>query len=255
MSVQDLRMLFVDDNPNWLNSVVAGLTSQKVEERGWKIDRAYTVEEALEKLAAGPYALLLCDLDFFGEPRGLAVLRAALEDPKAPTYQPDICAIVLTAVGEFGALLKAYELGAFHFVSKDFGTGKDLLQAIIHLIEKGLEWRRGRVEENEFHKCFQQCAATRNEKTDAKAVATEVVKSLGRILGDPWSIQVATFVQNRWEVLTKTEEGPKLPSESIAGLIKDKRALLDKVSWSAYPIEVDKVIWPAESLCTTRDED
>ncbi|MCB9561786.1 MAG: sigma-54-dependent Fis family transcriptional regulator [Kofleriaceae bacterium] len=100
------RVLVVDDEKG-LRSFLAGCLTTE----GHKVDDAASGEDALVRLRAQAYDLMITDLKMPGMD-GLALLEAALAE------QPDLQAILLTAHGSVESAVKAMKLGAFDYLQK-----------------------------------------------------------------------------------------------------------------------------------------
>jgi len=96
---------------------------------GYHVDEASTGQEAIEKLGALPYDVVLTDL-VMPEVGGLDVLAAAQEMDAAAIV------ILMTAFGSVDNAIDALRLGAFDYLSKPF----EMKEALI-TIERGLERR------------------------------------------------------------------------------------------------------------------
>lgn len=101
-------VLIVDDEKNIRTTLARALESM-----GFEAETAATAEEALEKLSASPFDLMLLDL-WLPEVDGLELLRRARE------MRPDIRVVVVTAHGTADAAVRAMKLGALDFVQKPF---------------------------------------------------------------------------------------------------------------------------------------
>jgi len=102
------------------------------------LDIAANGEEALQKLAARPYAVMLLDLRMPGLD-GMEVLR------RVPEIRPDVKVIIITAYGSVEAAVEAMKLGAVDFIQKPFDPDEvrelvsSLLEQAIHGYDNYLE--------------------------------------------------------------------------------------------------------------------
>jgi DNA-binding response OmpR family regulator len=102
------------------------------------IDTAANGEEALQKLAAKPYTVMLLDLRMPGID-GMEVLR------RVPEIRPEVKVIIITAYGSVEAAVEAMKLGAVDFLQKPFDPDEvrelvaSLLEQAAHGYEKYLE--------------------------------------------------------------------------------------------------------------------
>ena len=114
-------VLIVDDEKNIRTTLARAL-----EGIGLAAETAATAEEAVEKLSAAPFALMLLDL-WLPEVDGLELLRRARE------MRPETRVVVVTAHGTVEAAVRALKLGAVDFVQKPFSPEeiRDVVQAAL----------------------------------------------------------------------------------------------------------------------------
>lgn len=100
--------LVVDDEKN-----VTELLKLQLEEVGFDVDTANDGAEAINKIQARHYDLILLDLRM---PRinGIEVLKFAKEN------QPDSQVLILTGYGDIKTAVDAIKMGAFDFISKPY---------------------------------------------------------------------------------------------------------------------------------------
>lgn len=103
----DYRVLIVDDE----ESVVKGL-KYTLELDGFSVDAAHDGEEALKKLSANIYNLIILDIILPGMD-GLTLLKKIREKSSIPV-------IILTVKGEDEDKVVAFEFGADDYVTKPF---------------------------------------------------------------------------------------------------------------------------------------
>jgi DNA-binding NtrC family response regulator len=103
-------VLIVDDEKNIRLTV-----SQSLESIGLDTDTAMNGEEALAKLKAHEYSLILLDLKMPGMD-GMQVLRRIRE------IHPEVRVIVITAYGTVESAVEAMKLGTVDFVQKPFAS-------------------------------------------------------------------------------------------------------------------------------------
>lgn len=129
------RVLVVDDNRD-----LGELTSEILEERGFKVNIAYDGESALARIKQEPYDLMILDYKL---PRmsGLTVLERTLR------IRPNLKTIMISAFGDDSTRTRAKELGAYAFLDKPFNI--DRLKKIV---KKALtEQKRRCVNETNGH--------------------------------------------------------------------------------------------------------
>jgi len=104
------RVLIVDDEKNIRLTLSETLASLPVE-----VDTAENGEQALKKVGAEQFSLILLDLRMPGMD-GMQVLRRLRDD------RPEIPVIIITAHGNIGSAVDAMKLGAVEFLPKPFGS-------------------------------------------------------------------------------------------------------------------------------------
>jgi len=124
------RILLVDDELRILLTLKAVL-----EMHGFDVNTAASAREGIDKLAEGPYHMVITDMKMETSRAGYDVIRAAIRQP----YNPAIA--ILTAYAELGADWKSE--GADSLLIKPIGTDDLLRQVeamlIAHEDEKRLE--------------------------------------------------------------------------------------------------------------------
>jgi DNA-binding response OmpR family regulator len=98
------------------------------------IDTATNGEEALQKLAAKPYTVMLLDLRMPGID-GMEVMR------RVPEIRPDLKVIIITAYGSVEAAVEAMKLGAVDFLQKPFDPDevRELVASLLEQAARGYE--------------------------------------------------------------------------------------------------------------------
>jgi two-component system response regulator HydG len=119
------RVLVVDDQRN-----MRVTTAIVLRQAGFEVTEADGGAEALEKLGAEPFDVVLTDLRM-GDVDGLEVLRGALE------ASPSTQVIVMTAFGSIESAVEAVRRGAYDYLSKPFQSDELRVR-----VEKALEKRR-----------------------------------------------------------------------------------------------------------------
>lgn len=116
-----LRMLCVDDNADLRNSL-----AQQFVLEDFDVDTAVDGRDALAKIAANNYDIVLLDLKMPGLD-GMGVLR----ELKTMNKNPHV--IVLTAVADVPTALECVKMGARDYVSKPYDP-EDLLHVVIKVL-------------------------------------------------------------------------------------------------------------------------
>jgi len=119
------RVLIVDDQRNMRTTTALVLRQQ-----GYDVTEAESGDDALGKLLAAPFDVVLTDLKM-GPPDGLAVLRGALQ------ISPSTQVIVMTAYGTVESAVEAMQDGAHDYISKPFKETELLVR-----VQRALEKRR-----------------------------------------------------------------------------------------------------------------
>jgi two-component system response regulator HydG len=119
------RILVVDDQRN-----MRVTTAIVLRQAGHSVVEAENGAEALQRLAAEPFDVVLTDLRM-GDVDGMEVLRSAVE------ISPSVQVIVMTAYGSIESAVEAVRRGAYDYLSKPFKEEELLVR-----IEKALEKRR-----------------------------------------------------------------------------------------------------------------
>jgi two-component system response regulator RegA len=102
----DLSLLLVDDDKPFLTRL-----ARAMEARGFTVDTAESVEEAIAKARAAPPAYAVVDMRL-GDGNGLDVV-AAIHESRA-----DSRAVILTGYGNIATAVTAVKLGAVDYLSK-----------------------------------------------------------------------------------------------------------------------------------------
>ena len=123
------RLLIVDDEVE-LNSALC----ETLADEGYETVGASNGAEGLKALEKQDFDLLLSDLMMPGMD-GIQLLRKARE------ADPNLVGIIMTGQGTIASAIEAMKVGAFDYVLKPFN-----LQAMLPILDRGLEVRRLRME-------------------------------------------------------------------------------------------------------------
>jgi DNA-binding NtrC family response regulator len=124
-----LHLLLVDDEVAF-----RGVIAERLEENGYKVEQAGTGEDALARLSAFAFDILLTDLRLPGVD-GRQVLDEAF------SRYPDIIAVVITGFGTVREAVEVTQLGAEGFITKPFQ-----FEELLHALRTAVEKRRLRAE-------------------------------------------------------------------------------------------------------------
>jgi DNA-binding response OmpR family regulator len=129
-------VLIVDDEEHISLTLALALEKLNI-----PVDTAVNGEEALQKLAARSYSLMLLDLRMPGID-GLEVLR------RVPEIRPEVKVVIITAWGPTETAVEALKLGAVDFLQKPFDL-EDVRELVSSLLDEATQERyRGREYDN-----------------------------------------------------------------------------------------------------------
>ena len=120
--------LIVDDEKN-----IRLALSMALEQLDIPVETAASGEEALDKIAAGGYGVMLLDLRMPGLD-GMEVLRRVAKE------RPEIKVIIITAYGSIDLAVEAMKLGAVDFLQKPFEVAQ-VREMVRRILEKEGEER------------------------------------------------------------------------------------------------------------------
>src|SRR5947209_5257400 len=101
-------LLVVEDDNSVRNTIVTFL-----ELEGYSVDAVSSTREAMERLRASTYPIVISDI-YLDERTGIDVLRTARE------HNPACAVILMTARGSMETVVAATEGGAFDYIAKPF---------------------------------------------------------------------------------------------------------------------------------------
>jgi DNA-binding NtrC family response regulator len=163
------EILLVDDEAS-----VRHLLRSILNSNGYtRLDEAESGEEALNKLAAGQYHLILVDKNLPGID-GLEVLKRAKE------LQPNAEVIVITAYGSMESVIQAMDVGAFGYINKPFSE----IDIVIDRVESALKRAANSHQINNLlirlDRVLEHLGKSRTEQS-LPAVLERVDEALGRL--------------------------------------------------------------------------
>jgi DNA-binding NtrC family response regulator len=123
------RLLVVEDDPGVRTTIVTCL-----ELEGYAVDAASSTKEAIDRLSANAYPIVISDI-YIDDRTGLDVLEAARRK------DPDCSVILMTARGTMETVMAATRGGAFDYIAKPFD-----LDRMIETVKRA-EASRGELEE------------------------------------------------------------------------------------------------------------
>ena len=125
MTENQKHLLIVDDEAALREAI-----AERLGDHGFIVEQAASGEEALERLAAFAFDILITDLRLPGID-GRQVLDAAIE------RYPELIAIVITGFGTVKDAVEAIKQGAADFITKPFQ-----FDALLHVLRSAMEQRR-----------------------------------------------------------------------------------------------------------------
>src|SRR6185295_17785901 len=123
------RLLVVEDDPGVRTTIVTCL-----ELEGYAVDAASSTKEAMDRLSATSYPIVISDI-YIDDRTGLDVLEAARRK------NPDCSVILMTARGTMETVMAATRGGAFDYIAKPFD-----LDRMVETVKRA-EASRGELEE------------------------------------------------------------------------------------------------------------
>ncbi|HTS77307.1 MAG TPA: sigma-54 dependent transcriptional regulator [Bryobacteraceae bacterium] len=126
------KLLIVEDDQSVRNTMVTVL-----ELEGYAVDAVASTREALDRLSAQDYPIVISDI-YLDERTGLDVLRTARE------HNPGCAVILMTGRGSMETVMKATEGGAFEYLAKPFE-----MAAMIDTIKRAEKTLTGDADEDE----------------------------------------------------------------------------------------------------------
>jgi putative two-component system response regulator len=167
------RILVVDDEPT-----ICHLVSRLLEKQGYACDTCESATEAIQKIEAGAYELVISDIMMPGM-SGIELLA------KIKKTHPDIALIMLTGVDDHETAVRTLDLGAFGYVIKPFEANELIINVVNSLRRRELEMERNRYEdrlEGEVRARTAEIRATQEEITlRLVTVADAILKKPGKL--------------------------------------------------------------------------
>jgi adenylate cyclase len=225
------RILVVDDNAGNRD-----MLSRRLEREGYSVDTAANGREALDKLEAGGFDLVLLDI-VMPELDGFAVLQSI----RANQRWKEVAVIMISALDEIRSVVRCIEMGAEDYLPKPFDPV--LLRARIGAI---LDRKRLRDEERlrtaQMETAFQEAE---RQKLVAEAMLRNILpgkvaaelQSLGTV--QPMYFEDVTIGFTDFVGFTLATE--KLAAEEIVGLLHEYFTAFDRIV-SRYGLEKMKTI-------------
>jgi FixJ family two-component response regulator len=188
------RILFVDDEPDFVESVDWQLTK-----RGYRVFTALSAEDALNLLGQERVDILVADIRMPGMD-GIELIR------RAAGIDPDLQSIVLTGHGGVDTAIEAMRLGAINYLRKPVGVD-ELDVAIQKGIERRDLIRAVRERQNQLEKANRELTELRRELE--KALEREIDErkqaqgELHRIRVRESLVETMNFALRCWKQATR----------------------------------------------------
>jgi class 3 adenylate cyclase len=225
------RILVVDDNAGNRD-----MLSRRLEREGYPVDTAEDGRQALEKLEAGSFDLVLLDI-VMPELDGFAVLQSI----RANQRWKEVAVIMISALDEIKSVVRCIEMGAEDYLPKPFDPV--LLRARIGAI---LDRKRLRDEERlrtaQMETAFQEAERQKQVaegmlRNILPAKIAQELQSAGSV--EPMYFEDVTIGFTDFVGFTLATE--KLAAEEIVGLLHEYFTAFDRIV-SRYGLEKMKTI-------------
>jgi putative two-component system response regulator len=139
MLEQQETLLIVDDEPG-----IRNLLHQKLSREGYRCQEAETAEQALNKLATSPIALVILDIKMPGK-SGIELL------PEIKSACPDTAVIMATAIIDINVAVECLKQGADDYICKPFN-----LEEVSLAVQRALEKRRLQLEVRDYQQFLEE---------------------------------------------------------------------------------------------------
>src|SRR4030081_67625 len=152
------RLLVVEDDPGVRTTIVTCL-----ELEGYTVDAASSTKEAIDRLTASSYPIVISDI-YIDDRTGLDVLEAARR--KAPA-----CSVILmTARGTMETVMAATRGGAFDYIAKPFD-----LDRMVETV------KRAEASHNEDTDEVEREATSETDMIGSSGAMVEIYKTVSRV--------------------------------------------------------------------------
>lgn len=151
-----VRLLVVDDDHAVCRAIALNLRAE-----GYEVDQASSAAAALERLHAGAYDVMLCDIRM-PEISGLELLRRAL------AVDEHLAIIMLSGVLDAATATTALRGGAMDYVTKPFQTAE-----LFAAVEDAMRTRKLRAEQRRVERMVREEVATRTAELELRTAELE----------------------------------------------------------------------------------
>ena len=214
--MRDARILVIDDEPP-----VVTLLVRRLEQEGFICQSAHDADEALQYLRQGSFAAALVDIRMHGKD-GITLLG------EMKGLDPDLAAIMVTAIKDRESAVKAMKLGAEDYIVKPFD-----LDEVVTSLRGALDKRRLTLENRAYHQELERLVAERTR--DLERRNTEFARANRRLhtLREIGASIVSTLSPD--EALQRIADGVVAGLEykmALIGVIKQRDQTLGSVAVS-----------------------
>jgi response regulator RpfG family c-di-GMP phosphodiesterase len=147
LACRPTRILIVDDEV-----IVREILARKLNSLGYSCECSESGRDALHKLAAEDYDLLLADVMMAGMV-GVALLEEALG------VRPDMAVILVTSVVDLELAVDSLKHGAYDYITKPFS-----LEEVTISVSRALEKRRLLIENRNYQRTLEEKVACRTQQ-------------------------------------------------------------------------------------------
>jgi CheY-like chemotaxis protein len=156
-------ILVIDDE-----QIVHESVQRILEDEGYRVDAAFRVDQALDKLSKESYDLVLTDL-MMPDRSGMDAVEAVSRD------HPDTGVVMFTGYATVDSAVQSMKLGAFDYLPKPF-TPDELLQVLDNALEKLRKARRDREIEGTYADAEKALKSSLDLKEILGLICSSVVK-------------------------------------------------------------------------------
>jgi len=186
--MRDEHILVIDDEPP-----VTTLLGRRLEQEGFSCQLAFSADEALQYLREDSFAAALVDIRMPGKD-GLALL----EEIKG--LDPDLAAIMVTAIKDRESAVRAMKLGAEDYIVKPFD-----LDEVVTSLHRALDTRRLTLENRAYNQELERLVAERTHDLERRNRELAALNRRLRTLREIGASMVSTFSLD--EVLQRIADG------------------------------------------------
>lgn len=203
MAREQTKVLVVDDEEG-----VRNLLQRLLSEAGYKVVTAADGEEALYVVSQGEVEVVLLDIK-------MPVMSGTEALAKITAEYPDVCVLMVTAVGEVQTAVEALKLGAYDYITKPFNR-----EEVVQKVQKAIgKWEQ---QLQDKHRSLQLQEKFTEQTKRMQEQFNELVNSLAR---EHKLLQEAAAGQGRAGVAMLNELPPEL-REPISSIEEFRDAML-----------------------------